>query len=142
MRIVDINVLLYATNQDATHHQKCRQWLENALVDEEPLGFAWIVVLGFLRIVTNGRIFPRPLDSDSAVGIVEEWFAQPAATIVVPTERHWTVLKELLAELGTAGNLTSDAHVAALAIERGARVYSTDNDFSRFSKVRWTNPAG
>ena len=142
MKIVDVNVLLYATNSDAPHHERCRLWLESALVEEEPLGFAWIVVLGFLRIVTSSRVLPRPLDSDSAVEIVEEWLAQPAATVVVPTERHWTVLKELLGQLGTAGNLTSDAHVAALAIERGARLYSTDNDFSRFPKVRWTNPLG
>ena len=141
MKIVDINVLIYAINQDAPHHEKCKKWLEETLVDDDPLGFCWIVILGFLRIVTNGRIMPIPLDSDTAINIIDDWLSQPASTIILPTERHWTIIKEMFTHLGTAANLTSDAHVAALSIEHGARLYSTDNDFSRFPMVRWTNPA-
>ena len=141
MKIVDINVLLYAVNKDTPHHEACRNWLEDALTSEDPLGFAWAVVLGFLRIVTNGRIMPHPLDSGTAIKLVDEWLMQPAAIIVQPTDRHWFVLKEIFAHLGTAANMTSDAHIAALAVEHGARLYSTDNDFSRIPIVRWTSPA-
>ena len=103
-------------------------------------GFAWVVILGFLKIITNGRIMPRPLSSEVALEIIDEWLNQPPAMFIVPTERHWSILKELLLPLGTAANLTSDAHLAALSIEHGARLFSTDNDFSRFPHLRWTNP--
>ena len=140
MKLVDINLLIYAINHDTPHHQKAKKWLEKSLSEDEPLGFAWIVILGFLRIVTNGRIMPRPLLSDTAAEIIDEWLGQPSAVLVIPTDKHWSILKELILHLGTAANLTSDAHLAALAIEHGARLYSTDNDFSRFPNVRWTNP--
>ena len=140
MKIVDINLLIYAINRDAPHHVKAKQWLEDALSGEEPLGFAWIVILGFLRIITNTRIMPEPLAADVAIELIEEWLSQPASLTVEPSRRHWSILKELITPLGTAGNLTSDAHLAALSIEHGARLYSTDNDFSRFTSLRWTNP--
>jgi toxin-antitoxin system PIN domain toxin len=114
--------------------------LEASLSSEEPFGLAWIVILGFLRIITNGKIMPTPLSSEVALEIVDEWLGQPTARIIVPTEKHWDIFKELLKPLGTAANLTSDAHLAALAIEHGARLFSTDNDFSRFTKLRWANP--
>jgi toxin-antitoxin system PIN domain toxin len=110
------------------------------LSSDEPFGFTWIVILGFLRIITSGRIMPTPLLSETALEIIDEWLRQPPSRIIVPTERHWSVLKELLMPLGTAANLTSDAHLAALAIEHGARLFSTDNDFSRFPSLRWANP--
>ena len=140
MKVVDINLLIYAINTDTPHHNKAKQWLEAALSDDEPVGFAWIVILGFLRIVTNARIMPQPLDPEDAVMVVDDWLVQPPSRIIVPADRHWMILKELLSPLGTAANLTSDAHLAALAIEHGARLYSTDNDFSRFVGLRWTNP--
>jgi len=128
MKIVDINLLIYAINKDTP------------LLGDDPFGFSWIVILGFLRIITNGRIMPTPLPSETAMEIIEEWLKQPPSRIIVPTEQHWSILMELLAQLGTAANLTSDAHLAALAIENGARLFSTDNDFSRFATLRWTNP--
>lgn len=140
MKIVDINLLIYAINKDTPHHPKAKKWLEASLSNDEPFGLAWIVILGFLRIITNGRIMPRPLSSETALEIVDEWIRQPPSRIIVPTERHWSIIKELLMPLGTAANLTSDAHLAALAIEHGARLFSTDNDFSRFPTLRWTNP--
>jgi toxin-antitoxin system PIN domain toxin len=140
MKIVDINLLIYAINKDTPHHLKAKKWLETSLSSDEPFGFAWIVILGFLRIITNGRIMPTPLSSEVALEIVDEWIRQPPSRIIAPTERHWSILKELLMPLGTAANLTSDAHLAALAIEHGARLFSTDNDFSRFATLRWTNP--
>jgi uncharacterized protein len=140
MKLVDINLLIYAINKDTPHHSKAKIWLEESLSNEEPFGFAWIVILGFLRIVTNSRIMPAPLSPELAIAIVDDWLQQPPSLTVVPSQRHWSILKELLPPLGTAANLTSDAHLAALAIEHGARLYSTDNDFTRFQPLRWTNP--
>jgi toxin-antitoxin system PIN domain toxin len=140
MKLVDINILIYAINKDTPHHPKAKKWLEASLSSNESFGLAWIVILGFLRIITSGRIMPTPLPPEVAIEIIDEWLSQPPATLIVPTERHWSILKELLLPLGTAANLTSDAHLAALAIEHGARLFSTDNDFSRFPNLRWTNP--
>ncbi len=140
MKIVDINLLIYAINRDAPHHIQAKKWLEDSLSSDEPFGIAWIVILGFLRIVTNGRIMPAPLKPEIAIDYVNDWLLQPPSLTVVPTRQHWSIFKELLMPLGVAANLTSDAHLAALAIEHGARLYSTDNDFSRFQSLRWTNP--
>ena len=140
MKIVDINLLIYAINKDTPHHSKAKKWLEDSLSSDEPFGFAWIVILGFLRIVTNGRIMPTPLIPEVAIDSVNDWLQQPPSLTIVPSHQHWSILKELLMPLGAAANLTSDAHLAALAIEHGARLYSTDNDFSRFQSLRWTNP--
>ncbi len=140
MKIPDINLLIYAVNRDTPHHGKAREWLETALSSRDTVGFAWIVLLGFLRIVTNDRIMPKPLSLDTASGLIDEWLDLPVSQIISPKERHWEIVKELLRPLGVAGNLTSDAHLAALTIEHGGRLYSTDNDFSRFRLLRWTNP--
>ena len=140
MKIVDINLLIYAINKDAPHHIKAKKWLEDSLSSDEPFGFAWIVILGFLRIVTNGRIMPTPLVPEVAIDSVNDWLLQPPSLTIVPSHQHWSILKELLMPFGVAANLTSDAHLAALSIEHGARLYSTDNDFGRFQSLRWTNP--
>jgi len=140
MKIVDINLLIYAINKDAPNHSKAQKWLEDSLSSDEPFGFAWIVILGFLRIVTNGRIMPTPLIPEVAIDSVNDWLLQPPSLTIAPSHQHWSIFKELLMPLGVAANLTSDAHLAALAIEHGARLYSTDNDFSRFQSLRWTNP--
>ncbi len=140
MKVVDINLLIYALNKDTPHHPQAKKWLETSLSDDEPVGLAWIVILGFLRIITSARIMPAPLSSETAIEVIEEWLHHPTVKIIVPGERHWDILKELLTPLGTAANLTSDAHLAALAIEYGARLFSTDNDFSRFPNLRWINP--
>ena len=140
MKVVDINILIYAVNRDAPRHARAKEWWEQALSSEEPVGLTWIVLLGFLRIITSGRIMPNPLLAQDVIGLIEEWLHQPTARLIVPTAEHWAVFKELLEPLGTAGNLTSDAHLAALAIEHGAYLYSTDNDFARFAQLRWANP--
>ena len=140
MKIVDINLLIYAINKDTPHHPKAKKWFEDSLSSDEPFGFAWIVILGFLRIITSGRIMPNPLAPEVAMEMIDDWLKQPPSLTVVPSRQHWFIFKELLAPLGTAANLTSDAHLAALSIEHGARLYSTDNDFSRFQSLRWTNP--
>lgn len=140
MKILDLNLLIYAVNRDAQRHERARAWLEEALSGEEPVAFSWSVILGFLRITTNPRIFPKPLETEQAVAIVDTWLAMPCSTPVVPGEAHWMILTELLEDTGTAGNRTTDAHLAALAIEHGAELISTDTDFARFKHLRWTDP--
>jgi uncharacterized protein len=101
---------------------------------------AWSVLLGFVRLGTQPALFEQPLSSDEALDLVDGWQDQPCVTVIHPTDRHASVLRELLAPLGTAGNLTSDAHLAALAIEHGALLCSCDSDFARFSGLRWVDP--
>jgi len=140
VKIVDVNVLLYAVNEDAPQHAKSRAWLEAALSGPEPLGFDWTVLLAFLRLSTRTAVFPRPLTPGQATDVLRSWLDQPCAEVVDPAERHLDVLERLLVPLGTAGNLTSDAHLAALALEFGAELCSCDADFARFPGLRWTNP--
>jgi uncharacterized protein len=140
MRLVDLNLLIYAVNSDAPFHQAARKWWEASLSDGKAVAFAWVVVLGFLRITNNARIMPHPLTDRQTLDIMEEWLSQPSVVILAPTERHWPIFRQLIADSGMAGNLTTDAHLAALAIEHGATLYSTDHDFSRFDGLRWRNP--
>lgn len=140
MKLVDTNLLLYAVDHTSAHHAVARTWLERQLSGTETIGFAWNALLGFVRLSTNARLFTAPLTVDQALDRVEAWLAQPCATVLAPTKRHPAVLRDLLAPLGTAGNLTSDAHLAALALEHGAQVCSTDGDFARFPGVDLVNP--
>jgi hypothetical protein len=140
VKLLDLNLLLYAVNRDSRQHRKAKAWLDNVMSGEEPVAFPWIVLLGFLRISTNRRILSRPLSLSKALEIVSGWLAQPTARTLSPQEEHWRILSSLLADTGTAGNLTTDAHLAALAIEHGCELCSTDNDFARVPKLRWTNP--
>ena len=118
----DTNVLLAAVNRDARGHQTAAEWLATNLSGSEPTGFAWLALVGFVRIVTKASIFAHPLTESEALDFVDEWLACPNATVLHPGERHSAVLRSLLAAAGTAGNLVSDAHLAALAIERGAKL--------------------
>jgi toxin-antitoxin system PIN domain toxin len=140
VKLLDVNLLLYAVNEDAPLHEDARAWFERTLSGTETVAFTWTVLLAFLRLSTRAVIFPKPLGIEAAFALVESWLAQPCVTILEPTSRHLGVLKELLAPFGTAGNLTSDAHLAAVAIEHGAELCSCDNDFARFQGVRWRNP--
>jgi hypothetical protein len=140
MIVVDLNLLLYATNRDAPHHDEARTWWDGALSGDETVGLPWVVVLGFVRLVTHRTIVPRPLRPEQAFAIVDDWLAQPPVRMVEPTDRHWGILKGLLADFGTAANLTTDAHLAALAIEHGATLCTTDRDFSRFPGLTTRNP--
>ncbi len=141
MKLVDLNVLLYAVNQDAPEHEAVRSWWEAALAEDEPVGLAWVVVLGFLRLTTSAQVFASPLSASQAIGRVDAWLSHPSIRLVHETEEHWRVFKELLDRAGTAGNLTTDAHLAALAISHGATLVSCDADFGRFPHLRWENPA-
>lgn len=140
MKLVDANLLLYAIDSSSPRHRAARGWLEELLSGNETVAFAWTVLLAFLRLSTNPRVFDQPLEAAEAFDVVEGWLARPCATVVHPAERHARVLRELLLPLGTAGNLTTDAHLAALAIEHGADLCSVDVDFMRFQGLRWLNP--
>ena len=140
MKLVDANLLLYAVDESSPHHRPAKPWLEGVLSGSETVAFAWAVLLAFIRLATNPRVFAAPLTLEEALDLVDSWVAQPPATVVHPTDRHSALLRELLAPLGTAANLTADAHLAALSIEHGAELCSADRDFGRFARVHWANP--
>jgi toxin-antitoxin system PIN domain toxin len=140
VKLPDLNLLLYATDETSPRHDPARQWIEGALSGTEEIAFAWVVLLGFVRLTTNPVVFEKPLAAEEAMDYLDGWLVQPPATIVAPTERHPALLRELLEPFGTAGNLTTDAHLAALAIEHGAELLSCDADFSRFEGLRWRDP--
>ncbi len=142
MKLPDVNLLLYAIDEESARHEEARTWIEETLSGTETIAFAWAVLIGFLRISTNPAVLKRPLSAEEALDYVDGWLAQPCVTTVAPGNRHAVVLRELLEPLGAAGNLVSDAHLAALAIEHGAELCSCDTDFSRFNGLRWTNPLG
>ena len=140
MILVDANLLIYAVDSDSVHHKAARRWLEKSLSGTSQVGLAWIVLLAFLRITTHPRIMLYPLLPDAALNYVDEWLAQPSVVSVAPGERHWPILRQMLSSSGMAANLTSDAHLAALAIEHGYAVYSADHDFKRFAGLKHVNP--
>lgn len=140
MIIVDVNLLVYAVNRDAPLHDRAKEWLNLVMSGTETVGLPWTVLLAFLRLTTRQGIFPRPLPLTDAFTVVDYWLAQPVVIVAEPTKKHFHHLKNLLIGLGTGGNLTSDAHLAVLAMEHSAELCSTDSDFSRFPGVRWRNP--
>jgi uncharacterized protein len=140
MIVPDVNLLLHAYNSGSKVHDRARTWLEDLMNGDRPVGFAWAVVLGFVRITTHPAVLSRPLDASDACGIARSWLERPHAGILHPGERHAQLVFGLLESLGTAGNLTTDAHLAALAIEHQAELHSTDADFARFAGLKWRNP--
>jgi uncharacterized protein len=138
--LVDVNLLLYATNVSASQHHVAREWLDRQLVETPRVGLPWATLLGFLRLATNARVIARPLTMAAAWQQVSQWLACEPTWIPLPTERHGEVLGRLLAEPGMYGNLVPDAHLAALAIEHGLTLCSTDGDFARFPEMKWLNP--
>ena len=140
MILVDANILLYAVNASANQHRPARRWLENLLNTEIELGFPWVVLLAFLRISTHRAILENPLSIDAALEFVDSWLRQPGSSIVHPGKRHWDILRNLIDLAGTGGNLTTDAHIAALAIENSAKLCSADYDFRRFPGLLHFDP--
>ena len=140
MKLPDLNLLLYAADETSVHHESALAWVERTLSGAETVAFAWLTLIGFVRLSTSPYSFSAPWPADRALDVVDGWLARSVVTVVQPTDRHVAVLRDLLAPLGTAGNLTSDAHLAALAIEHGATLCSHDNDFSRFAGLRWEDP--
>lgn len=140
MILVDVNLIIYATDRDSPHHKRVRAWWEQTLSGTMDVGLAWIVLLAFIRITTHGGIMRRPLGVEQALAYVDSWLHQPYVHTIMPGVNHWPILQNLLKTLGAAGNLTSDVHLAALAIEYGASIYSADYDFRRFPGVTHINP--
>lgn len=140
MILVDANILLYAYVPSSKHHETARDWLETTFSKPEPVGLSWVTILAFLRISTNPRILQRPFSVGEAVALVSAWLEAPAVAILEPGKRHWEILREMMTKGQAYGPLTTDAHLAALAIEHGATLATTDKDFTRFPGLRILNP--
>jgi toxin-antitoxin system PIN domain toxin len=138
--IVDANVLLYARNADDPRHEPARAWLTRALNGETRVGLAWQSLTAFLRIATHARVFSAPSTPDQVWQQGEEWLAAPRAWVPGPTPQYATVLGRLVTTRQVQGSLVTDAQLAALAIDHGVALVSTDADFARFDEVRWVNP--
>lgn len=140
MILIDANLLLYAYNTSSEHHQAAKTWLQDVLSQPEPIRFSWLTILAFLRITTTPRIFPHALTIREALAIVLEWLSLPNVHTLNPTERHFEILNRLLPTGQASGPLVMDGELAALAIEHGALLCTTDRDFARFAGVRLFNP--
>jgi toxin-antitoxin system PIN domain toxin len=140
MILPDVNTLLYAVNRASAQHALAREALRQGQ-DQRGIAFAWTALLAFLRLTTHRGIFPKPLSVEEALAVVGRWLGHPHSRVVHPGERHIEILGGLLKSAGAGGNLTTDAHLAALAIEHGATIVSFDRDFARFQGLRWTLPA-
>jgi len=138
--IPDVNVLVYAYNLDASHHQRARYWWEECLRGVQPVAIPWVVGLGYVRIMTSQTVLQRPLNPATALGHVRLWLEQPNVQVLQPGPRHLSIL-EGFSEAGVlSATLTTDAHIAAMAMESQATVHSNDSDFARFAGLRWVNP--
>ena len=140
MIIPDVNLLVYAHNRAAVGHERARAWWEDLVDREQPIGLAWAVMLGFVRLVTHPSVLVRPLAPVAALGHVRRWLDQESVRIVEAGPRHMDLLRALFQSTGVAGSLTTDTHLAALAIEHQAELNSNDADFARFPGLRWRNP--
>ena len=142
MILVDANILIYSHVSSLAQHEAARGWLDQQLNGSTRVGLPWESLLAFLRLVTNPRVFEYPEPTAKAWDQVRAWLACETVWIPVPTERHGDLLNELLALPGIHANLVPDAHLAALALEHGLTLCSTDGDFARFPSLRWVNPFG
>lgn len=140
MIVPDANLLLYAYNDGAPLHVPARRWWEGMLNGSERVGVPWIVVAAFVRLMTRPPLLEHPYSPEQAINAVEEWFDLPHVTPVNPGPEHLTLMRRALAAAGVGGDLVTDAHIAALAMEYQAEVHSNDADFSRFPGLRWRNP--
>lgn len=138
--ILDANVLLYARNRDDERHSEAAAFLEDVLNGPHRVGLPWQTLTAFLRIATHSRVFPKPLSPSEAADQVEAWLSAPAAWIPAPGPDHQTVLLDMVRDLRLIGPLLSDAHLAALALEHGTGIWSTDADFARVPGLRWEDP--
>ena len=138
--LIDANLLLFAYNPRASEHEPSRTWLENTLSGPDLVRLAWLTIWAFLRVATNPRVFERPLTASEAAGAVSSWLDQPGVAILEPGERHWHLVSDLLRRGQGGGPLVMDAALAAMAIEHGATLYTTDRDFARFPGLDWVNP--
>ena len=142
MRLPDLNVLIYAVDEGAPNHAAAVAWWNESLSGSETVALAWSVLLGFVRLTTNPAVVQNPLTTDEAFDYIDRWLALSVTVLIEPTARHVAIMRDLLAATGSGGNLVTDAHLAALAIEHGAHLYSADLDFGRFPTLKLSNPLG
>ncbi len=140
MILLDANILLYAYDRESSRHDAARRWVEGVLSGDEAVGFPLVTLIAFVRIATNPAVYRRPLTPARAVEIVSSWLARPNVSVAAPSERHWAILADTLERGQARGPLVVDAHLAALAIEHGATLASTDRDFARFPGLRFRDP--
>lgn len=140
MILPDVNLLVYAYNSTAPEHVRAKEWWEDALNHDDPIGLAWPVMLGFIRILTSPQILRKPLHHHEVMDVIESWLSLDHVMSVVPGVEHLRIVRALFDKTQVAGNLTFDTHLAALAIENDADLHSNDADFSRFPRLRWYNP--
>ena len=139
MILPDVNLVIYAYNEDAPFHAAAKAWWERCLSGTEPVGLAWVIVLSFVRLMSNRRVLAKSMSAAESVEQCRLWMLCPNVRIVLPGRTHMDILAGLLA--GPMGpNLVTDAHLAALAIEHQAELHSNDSDFARFSGLTWRNP--
>lgn len=140
MIVPDANLLLYAYDRDSQYQARAAAWLSSTFSGAELVGMPWQTIGAFLRISTNSRIFASPLSMEQAVALVDEWLAQDKVRLLAQGERHWTILKEVLRRGAVVGPQTTDAQLAAVTMEHGGVLHTTDRDFARFPGLRWVNP--
>lgn len=140
MILPDLNLLVYAYNSDAPGHRRAKTWWESCLSGTRPVGLPWAVILGYLRLTTSRRVLVDPFTAQEAIGHIRSWLERPQVQILQPGSRHLDLLDSLMQDAQASGDLTTDVHLAALAIEHQAELNTNDGDFSRFSGLRWTNP--
>ena len=140
MILSDANVLIYAYNADSVFHEKCKEWLTEQLSKPEPFAFCWQTITAFLRITTTPKIFPDAFTQKEVHGFVNDWLSNSNVRVLTPTANHWAIFERLLVETKIVGAKTMDAHLAALAIEHGVRLATTDRDFAAFKALKILNP--
>jgi uncharacterized protein len=138
--LVDANLLLYAEDSLSEHHDAARSWWDDRLSGTDLVCLCWPVLKAFVRIGTNPRLHQRPLTLREACDRVQSWLEQPCTLLIQPTDEHWAIFRRMLKEGNAIGNLVSDAHLAALAVEHNCVLQSTDTDFARFRSLKWNNP--
>ncbi len=142
MTLVDANVLLYAYDSGSPHQEASKRWLEAELSSGRSVGFALVTLLAFVRIASDRRVFSRPLTPNEACSLIRAWLALPNARMLQPGPRTWTILSDLCVSGQARGPMVMDAHLAALALEHGAAIATTDRDFARFPGIELVNPVG
>ena len=140
MILPDVNLLVHAYSEGTAWHPKARPWLEKIFSGSEAVALSWPTITGFLRLTTSRSVMENPLPVIDALAVIREWLEQPVVRVIRPGDRHWQILEALLTTIQVGGNLVTDAHLAALAIEHDCELCSTDSDFVRFKPVRWRNP--
>jgi toxin-antitoxin system PIN domain toxin len=140
LKVLDANLLLYAYNGDSPHFLAASSFVNDAFSGSELVGLPWQVIWAFLRLSTTNRVFAKPASMDRAIDIVQQWIDLKHVRLLGPGDRHWRVFRQVLIQGKVRGPLTTDAELAALTIEHGGTLYTTDRDFARFPGLRWVNP--